>query len=125
MKKLHKIVLIIILIAGTFILWNADKLLGSTGEVLDGYNEEKAEEQFEAVKEDFPEAGSPAVGLNPAHGQPGHRCDIPVGSPLDAPAKANTANKGLLAPGPATMTNPPHGQPGHRCDLAVGAPLPQ
>ena len=25
---------------------------------------------------------SVAAGMNPAHGQPGHRCDIPVGAPL-------------------------------------------
>ena len=29
-----------------------------------------------------------AAGLNPAHGQPGHRCDIAVGAPLNSPAKA-------------------------------------
>ena len=27
-----------------------------------------------------------AKGMNPAHGQPGHRCDIPVGAPLNSPA---------------------------------------
>jgi len=26
-----------------------------------------------------------APGMNPPHGQPNHRCDIPVGSPLDSP----------------------------------------
>lgn len=58
-----------------------------------------------------------APGMNPAHGQPGHRCDIPVGSPLNAPsAKATTPQ---TPPG----MNPAHGQPGHRCDIAVGAPL--
>lgn len=55
------------------------------------------------------------VALNPAHGQPGHRCDIAVGQPLNSQPKQETnAN-----------VNPPHGQPGHRCDLAVGAPLNQ
>ena len=70
--------------------------------------------------------------INPAHGLPGHRCDIPVGAPLNSnplpvsnqnqtlavtpptTSKSNTANKGL---------NPVHGQPGHRCDIPVGAPL--
>lgn len=28
---------------------------------------------------------STAKGMNPAHGQPGHRCDIPVGAPLNSP----------------------------------------
>lgn len=26
-----------------------------------------------------------AKGMNPPHGEPGHRCDIPVGAPLDSP----------------------------------------
>ena len=26
-----------------------------------------------------------APGMNPPHGQPGHRCDIAVGAPLDSP----------------------------------------
>lgn len=31
--------------------------------------------------------------LNPAHGQPGHRCDIAVGAPLNSPKKdTNTTN---------------------------------
>jgi hypothetical protein len=73
-------------------------------------------------------------GLNPAHGQPGHRCDIPVGQPLSsAPVKSSTpsvvstsANKPVVA-APDTLfakgLNPAHGQPGHRCDIAVGQPL--
>ncbi|CAM3566076.1 hypothetical protein [Flavobacterium chungbukense] len=77
-------------------------------------------------------------GLNPAHGQPGHRCDIAVGAPLNsAPAQGNAApqtvqvNQGQQQVVTTTTTpvktakgmNPPHGQPGHRCDIAVGAPL--
>lgn len=34
------------------------------------------------------QAASTAKGMNPAHGQPGHRCDIPVGAPLNSPAGA-------------------------------------
>ena len=74
-----------------------------------------------------------AKGMNPPHGQPGHRCDIPVGAPLNSKPVANptTATQpqavvtttqqpvALTAPG----MNPPHGQPNHRCDIAVGAPL--
>lgn len=92
-----------------------------------------------------------AKGMNPSHGQPGHRCDIPVGSPLNSPvaktAAATPATSGstsqnftvtppanenavpaLLsteAPKVAEGMNPAHGQPGHRCDIAVGAPLPK
>lgn len=80
------------------------------------------------------------TGLNPAHGQPGHRCDIAVGAPLNtAPAKNQAATKSspvinpqaqnntVLQSKPDTLfargLNPAHGKPGHRCDIAVGAPL--
>lgn len=88
------------------------------------------------------------LALNPAHGQPGHRCDIAVGAPLNsapatpqpaapvqaapvqaAPVQATpgtdlTPSKGVINTGSAaTGLNPAHGQPGHRCDIAVGAPL--
>ena len=93
-----------------------------------------------------------AAGMNPAHGQPGHRCEIAVGAPLNStPAKTtpkmtatpgsaiikpvSTANPGapalLSAPAatPVTATapgmNPPHGQDGHVCSVAVGAALPK
>ncbi len=77
--------------------------------------------------------------LNPAHGQPGHRCEIAVGAPLDSkPADRNqtqiqptvAANQIIpvanATPVPKNMAagmNPDHGQPNHRCDIAVGAPL--
>lgn len=73
-----------------------------------------------------------APGMNPPHGQPGHRCDIPVGSPLNSKPQT-TAPAGTLTttttPAPASSQptapgmNPPHGQPGHRCDIPVGSPL--
>lgn len=86
--------------------------------------------------------------LNPAHGQPGHRCDIAVGAPLNSAAKTSTptvqpttvVQPVATSPQPAAVTttpaaqtatlnakgeklNPAHGQPNHRCDIAVGAPL--
>lgn len=93
-----------------------------------------------------------APGMNPPHGQPGHRCDIPVGQPLNskpAQPQANTApqqananasnviqiDPNAVSPGKimidangkqvktAPGMNPPHGQPGHRCDIPVGQPL--
>ncbi|MEO7924887.1 MAG: hypothetical protein ABIR30_14480 [Chitinophagaceae bacterium] len=97
-------------------------------------------------------ASKTTAGLNPAHGQPGHRCDISVGAPLDSkptvinatapPATTSTNSKvpvintsstgsttTTVNPAPATAVapgmNPSHGQPGHRCDIAVGAPLPK
>ncbi|WP_281231013.1 hypothetical protein [Flavobacterium gelatinilyticum] len=94
-----------------------------------------------------------AKGMNPPHGQPGHRCDIAVGAPLNSPAakaaaatstsQGGTASQSFTVtpppasnPVPALLStepeqktaegmNPPHGQPGHRCDVAVGAPLPK
>ncbi|HBV15556.1 hypothetical protein [Chryseobacterium carnipullorum] len=93
---------------------------------------------------------APAGAMNPPHGQPGHRCDIPVGQPLNgSPAlgqaapqnvavNANNAIKidpNSMSPGKVVIDNngkqvktapgmnPPHGQPGHRCDIPVGQPL--
>lgn len=74
-----------------------------------------------------------ATGLNPAHGEPGHRCDITVGAPLNStPAKTSIATPAqpavinTTAPNPvktAPGMNPPHGEPGHKCEISVGAPL--
>lgn len=89
-------------------------------------------------------------GMNPSHGQPGHRCDIPVGAPLNSPvakqpvaattAQSGTTSQSFTVTPPANSVpallsteevatadgmNPAHGKPGHRCDIAVGAPLPK
>jgi hypothetical protein len=94
-----------------------------------------------------------AAGANPAHGQPGHRCDIPVGAPLNSPAAAQptaqpkaqpvqitpqtspqaspqmfpsqpSANTPVAQPAkPGGRINPPHGEPGHDCAVPVGQPL--
>lgn len=61
-------------------------------------------------------ANAAGVTINPPHGQPGHRCDIPVGSPLPGAGAPMASAEVRL--------NPPHGQPGHRCDIPVGNPLP-
>lgn len=91
-----------------------------------------------------------APGMNPPHGQPGHRCDIAVGAPLSSKptqniqkqsetpkvnpkpveqpvTNVNTKNGAATIVGTSTPPgiNPPHGQEGHRCDIAVGAPLPK
>lgn len=81
-------------------------------------------------------------GLNPAHGQPGHRCDISVGMPLNSPVgkTATTAAPtvqtitapnttpvaapvNIGSPAGTAKLNPAHGQPGHDCAVQVGAPL--
>lgn len=74
-----------------------------------------------------------AAGQNPAHGQPGHRCDIPVGAALNTPAQSTSTAPAGITPTPITTpvtsnavapgTNPAHGQPGHDCAVPVGAPL--
>lgn len=89
-------------------------------------------------------ASPTAKGMNPPHGEPGHRCEIAVGAPLDSPPNAAPAKNAPPTPttqsspiatpitaSPAVQTpavtapgmNPPHGQPGHDCAIAVGAPL--
>ena len=80
----------------------------------------------------FSQPSTIAPGMNPPHGQPGHRCDIAVGAPLDSPPGtgktplvASQQNVPAQTTTPTTVPgmNPPHGQPGHRCDIPVGAPL--
>lgn len=71
--------------------------------------------------------------VNPAHGQPGHRCDLAVGAPLDGNSSGSqpTIQAQPVLPSKQSSTeapkgqklNPAHGQPGHRCDLQIGAPL--
>ncbi len=100
-----------------------------------------------SVPVNAPKAAKSTARLNPAHGQPGHDCAIPVGAPLKgnvaaapaaSPAKAIAKSIPLESPSlvtqaaaPAPITtnpnakiNPAHGQPGHDCAVAVGAPLP-
>ncbi len=76
-----------------------------------------------------------AKGMNPPHGEPGHRCDIPVGQPLNSkPAPApqqtqaiaqNTPPASTPAPtGEKPALNPAHGEPWHNCAVKVGEALP-
>ena len=88
---------------------------------------------------------STEVALNPAHGEPGHRCDIAVGAPLNSapsqpasqeikmenikpiemtvPAPGNTDPQAPASVMTAPGMNPPHGEPGHDCAIPVGQPL--
>ena len=98
------------------------------------------EEQSEAMQP----AATTEVALNPAHGEPGHRCDIAVGAPLNsAPTQPATQEIKMENIKPVEMTkpavstdpqvpasvmtapgmNPPHGEPGHDCSIPVGQPL--
>lgn len=135
----------------------ADTLLSDTAKTTAAINTAPVVTQSQALpaKNNVTISTTPAVaqsqavttkitaGLNPAHGQPGHRCDITVGAPLNSPVQ-NTASPqvqsspvtttpviqqqatGQKAPSIGNSTgkiNPPHGQPGHDCAVQVGAPL--
>lgn len=72
------------------------------------------------------------ASVNPAHGLPGHRCDLPVGAPLDSSATNSqqatptTPVSSSVSPIRVDQTpkvNPPHGEPGHDCSKPVGSPL--
>ena len=96
------------------------------------------------VSDSVPKVNTPnaePIALNPAHGLPGHRCDIAVGAPLNsapnassapAPVQMNAAPATQNAPmmqsapsaGGKVLINPPHGQPGHDCSVEVGKPIP-
>ncbi len=96
----------------------------------------------------LPAVSSEGVMLNPPHGEPYHRCDIPVGAPLPntnaiTQTQLQPVTSGEALPQVSTgevqvnqqvssrpkynekgeMLNPPHGEPYHGCDIPVGAPL--
>lgn len=100
--------------------------------------EEKSAEVTEATPQETTETSPQAadteeIKVNPAHGLPGHRCDLPVGAPLTSSA-GSTPNPTPTSQLPSTSVspirveqtpsvNPPHGEPGHDCAVPVGAPL--
>lgn len=45
-------------------------------------------------------AGKTAAGMNPPHGEPGHRCDIDVGAPLNSPPKQAAPSEGAIQTSP-------------------------
>jgi len=76
--------------------------------------------------------GKETAQLNPEHGLPGHRCDLPVGAPLPSsnttqatPAETSAVptNVSPIRVDKSPEVNPPHGEPGHDCAIPVGAPL--
>ena len=71
------------------------------------------------------------VKVNPAHGLPGHRCDLPVGAPLTqatTPGETSVSQQPSSSVSPIRIDktpelNPPHGEPYHDCSIPVGAKL--
>ena len=91
----------------------------------------------EPTVQSVPAAANPLLTVNPPHGEPGHRCDIPVGASLSsAPATVQQPATTVVTPTvtpepsqsisslPSGTPNPPHGEPGHRCEIPVGQALP-
>lgn len=98
-------------------------------------DEEKATEATaqETAETTAEAAEGEEVKVNPAHGLPGHRCDLPVGAPLTADAQSSqTTTPASQLPSTSVSpirvdqtpkVNPPHGEPGHDCSIPVGSPL--
>ncbi|MBZ9629544.1 hypothetical protein LB465_02040 [Salegentibacter sp. LM13S] len=68
--------------------------------------------------------------VNPPHGEPGHRCDMPVGASLSgANNNTNAGSSSKMTTSPIRLKeskptkNPPHGEPYHDCSIPVGADL--
>jgi len=110
--------------------------------VTTGVPSAQAQQNAQTISATDAAKAMPSAGLNPAHGQPGHRCDIAVGAPLNSAPTTATQPQAQMTPAtqpvtvsaPATTApsapadpnakvNPPHGQPGHDCAIPVGAPL--
>ncbi|MEX2350233.1 MAG: hypothetical protein WD554_05085 [Flavobacteriaceae bacterium] len=135
---LRKISLLsLVAVFAVFVSCNDEKKENTSEDTSETVNEKNVE-----TPESTTEASNGDVALNPQHGEPGHRCDIPVGQPLDGSGQqtqTNTqtqqspviknngsvpvnSNDNTQADSDAEV-NPAHGQPGHRCDIPVGAPL--
>jgi hypothetical protein len=59
---------------------------------------------------EVPNKTKTAPGMNPPHGEPGHRCDIAVGAPLNskpaAPTTVTTSNAPAAIAPPPLLTAP-------------------
>ena len=126
--------LLVLLIAAPFFIACNDKEV-STDQSPNTVQEATLEEKKQMLDNIVPSSNTTSgdvAGLNPEHGQPGHRCDIAVGAPLNGnaatpavtPVQGNNSMQNQSSPVKvADGLNPPHGQPGHRCDVKVGDPL--
>ncbi len=130
-----KLFLISLLVSATFFVSCKDNKETTSETTPQTTQEATLEQKKQALQNVAPTSNntnaSGAVVLNPAHGQPGHRCDIKVGAPLNntsgstttTPINLNNSNSTPAATSGSGGINPPHGQPGHRCDVKVGDPL--
>ncbi len=120
MKRINQLSLILICLFTVFTYSCKDQEKTST-------KDEPVEEtaSAEELKENMSKSAD--VKYNPAHGEEGHRCDLPVGAPLDNAKTSTTIQPTTGSPvrlqGAAPKINPPHGEPGHDCSVAVGAEL--
>ena len=119
MKSIHRLLLIFTCLLSVLIFSCKDE--EKTTEKEDAVVETSPAEE---MKENVPESAE--LKYNPAHGEEGHRCELPVGAPLDK-AKASSASQMTTSPvrlqSATPRINPPHGEPGHDCSVAVGAEL--
>lgn len=128
-KYIPKFLLFSVLVAGPLFISckdNASPVEQSSEKVEEATLEQKKQMLDNVVPTNNSNSNSGnTAGLNPEHGQPGHRCEIPVGAPLNGNAgtPAATPIQANAAPAGGNGLNPAHGQPGHRCDIKVGDPL--
>ncbi|MCM8569807.1 hypothetical protein NE848_10475 [Gramella jeungdoensis] len=118
MKNLKKLSIIVLSVISVFIYSckEEEKKAGV---------EETTTASAEEMKENM--AKTSDLKYNPAHGEEGHRCDLPVGAPLDKASASTTQQDMTTSPvrlnSATPKLNPPHGEPGHDCSKPVGAEL--
>jgi len=119
MKKLNKIYVIFLCLLSGLIISCKDE--DKTTEPQEVVTEQSSTTE---MKDDM--AKSSDTKYNPAHGIEGHRCDLPVGAPLEK-AEASTNQEMTSSPlrlkSAAPKINPAHGEPGHDCSVPVGGEL--
>lgn len=134
LKFIPKSFLMLILVATPLFVSCKDNKEATAEETTETVQEASLEQKKNALNNVVPantansNANSAAGAVNPAHGQPGHRCDIAVGAPLNGAPAATTPKAAPVQTNAAPVKvadglNPAHGQPGHRCDIKVGDPL--
>ena len=119
MKSIYKISLIALSFLSLSLVSCNDK-----EEKKEQTEEPTATNSAQEMKSEMAQEGD--TKYNPAHGVEGHRCDLPVGAPLNN-AAASTPKQMTSSPvrmqSATPQINPPHGEPGHDCSVAVGAEL--